>query len=213
MTLETWLAYVAAVLLFMGAPGPSHLLMVSVAMGNGFRRSLATAAGDLSANALQMALAGLGLAGVLTASGRGFAVVKWLGVAWLVWLGVRQVRASFARAATAGPAASAPPARLWLAGFVTSAANPKAIVFFAALFPQFVDPSRPVAVQLLALGATYVVIDAAFLAGYGRAAGWLGERAGGSVRRWVDRLAGAGLIATAAVIGLRSARAGAQGDA
>ena len=209
MTLETWLAYVATVLLFMSTPGPSHLLMVSVGMSNGFRRSLATAAGDLAANALQMTLAGLGLAGVLMASGHGFAVLKWLGVAWLVWMGARQIRASYRSAATVGHAAPASPSRLWLAGFVTSAANPKAIVFFAALFPQFVDPARPVPVQLLTLGATYIAIDAAFLAGYGRAAGWIGERAGGRVRRWADRLAGAGLIATALVLGLRSTRASA----
>ena len=92
-----------------------------------------------------------------------------------------------ARAASAGPAVPAPSSRLWLAGFVTSAANPEAIVFFAALFPQFVDPSRPVAVQFLMLGATYLAIDAVLLAG-------------------------AGPIATAVVIGLRSTRAGAQGS-
>lgn len=160
MTFETWLAYIAVVLLFMSTPGPSHLLMVSVGMTNGFRRSLATAGGDLTANALQMTLAGLGLAGALMASGHGFAIVKWLGVTWLVWMGVRQFRASFRHAAPAGRAAPASPMRLWLAGFVTSAANPKAIVFFAALFPQFIDPTRPVAPQLLALGATYLFMDA-----------------------------------------------------
>ena len=207
MTLETWLAYVATVLLFMSTPGPSQLLMMSVAMSNGFRRSLANAAGDLSANALQMTLAGLGLAGVLMASGHGFAAVKWLGVAWLVWMGVRQIRASFSRTAAAGRTAPATPSRLWLGGFVTSAANPKAIVFFAALFPQFIDPARPVPAQLATLGATYLVIDGAFLAGYGRAASWLGERASGSVRRWIDRLAGAGLIGAAVLLGLRSTKA------
>ena len=208
MSVESWIAYVATVLLFMSTPGPSHLLMASVGMSVGFRRSLATAAGDLSANAIRMALAGLGLASALMASRYGFAALKWLGVAWLVWMGVRQIRASFgSRPGAASPVRAASPGRLWTSGFVTSAANPKAVVFFAALFPQFVDPARDLAPQLLVLGATYVVIDGAFLCAYGAAARWAGARAGGRLHRWVDRVAGGGLIATAIVLGLRSGRA------
>ena len=65
MTTETWLLYVTTTLVFMSTPGPSHLLMLSTSMANGFRRSLATAAGDLTANALQMLAAGLGLAALM----------------------------------------------------------------------------------------------------------------------------------------------------
>ena len=207
MNPETWIAYVATVLLFMSTPGPSHLLMVSVGMSVGLRRSLAVAAGDLSANVLQMALAGLGLASVLMASRHGFAIVKWLGVAWLVWMGVKQIRASFGPRSGATAVRASSPGRLWTTGFVTSAANPKAVVFFAALFPQFIDPARELAPQLLVLGTTYVVIDAMFLCAYGAAAGWVGARAEGPLRRWVDRVAGGGLILTAIVLGLRSGRA------
>ncbi len=206
MTLELWIAYVATVLLFMSTPGPSHLLMVSVGMSVGFRRSLATAAGDLSANVIQMTLAGLGLASVLMASRYGFAIVKWLGVAWLLWMGVKQIRASFGPRAENGARHGSSLRRLWTTGFVTSAANPKAVVFFAALFPQFVEPTSSLAPQLLVLGATYVLIDAAFLCAYGKAAGWVGARAGGPLRGWMDRVAGGGLILTAIVLGLRSGR-------
>ncbi|MEP5090872.1 MAG: LysE family transporter, partial [Paracoccaceae bacterium] len=82
MTIETWALYVGTVLLFMCTPGPSHLLMLSVSASNGFQRSLVTAAGDLTANAIQIVLAGLGLAAALGASEYGFAVVKWLGVGY-----------------------------------------------------------------------------------------------------------------------------------
>ena len=69
MTTDTWLLYVGTVLIFMSTPGPSHVLMLSVSMSNGFHRSLATAAGDLSANSIQILLAGLGLAPLLPVPG------------------------------------------------------------------------------------------------------------------------------------------------
>ncbi len=92
MTIETWLTYVAAVLLLMSTPGPSQLLMMSNSMANGFRRSLATAAGDLTANSLQMLAAGVGLGAIVLASERAFLAIKWLGVAYLVWMGISKIR-------------------------------------------------------------------------------------------------------------------------
>lgn len=204
MTIDNWLLYVGTVLLFMSTPGPSHLLMLSVSLSNGFHRSLATAAGDLSANAIQIALAGAGLAAVVTSSSRAFAVVKWAGVAYLVWMGVRQILASYRTGGDDVPAARATPGALWLRGFVTSAANPKAVVFFAALFPQFLDPGAPLPTQIVILGLTYILIDGAFLAVYGKGAGWLGARLHSRHRPMVDRGAGACLIAAAVLLGLRT---------
>ena len=91
MTLETWTIYVAAVLALMITPGPSQLLMLSNSAAHGFRRSLATAVGDLTANACQMLAAGLGLAAILAATENALLIVKWLGVAYLIWLGVRMI--------------------------------------------------------------------------------------------------------------------------
>lgn len=207
MSLDTWLAYVATVLLFMCTPGPSHLLMLSTSMANGFRRSVATAAGDLTANAVQMTAAGLGLATLLIASQTAFSVVKWLGVAYLVWLGVRMIRRSFGDARDAGEGPRATPAQLWFQGFVTSAANPKAVVFFAALFPQFIEPHAALVPQILILGATYLFIDATFLCAYGATASWLATRLRGPIRSWLDRIAGTSLIGAAVLLGLKSAPA------
>lgn len=204
MTVDLWLAYVVTVLALMSTPGPSHLLMLSNAMAHGFGRSTATAAGDLSANVLQILAAGFGLAALLVASQSAFAVVKWAGVAYLVWLGVRQIRRSFRPLGELAHARRASLRALWLQGFVTSAANPKAVVFFAALFPQFLDAQAPLGPQLAVLGATYVALDGAFLASYGLGAGYLGRHLSGRWRAWADRLSGAGLIVAAVLLSLKT---------
>lgn len=204
MTIETWLLYVGTVLVFMSTPGPSHLLMLSTSMANGFQRSLATAAGDLSANAIQIVLAGFGLAAVITSSQHGLTVVKWMGVAYLVWLGVRQIVASFRTAAGSQHSRQASARLLWFRGFVTSASNPKAVVFFAALFPQFLNPAQPLSLQIAILGVTYLVVDGLFLAAYGKGAAWLAARLRGQQRAWVNRGAGASMIGAAVLLALRA---------
>ena len=93
---------------------------------------------------------------------------------------------------------------LWTQGFLTSAANPKAVVFFAALFPQFISRGGTLWVELLVLGATYIAIDASFLCAYGAGAGWLAEKLRGPARAWLDRLAGSGLIGAALLLGLKT---------
>lgn len=204
MTFGTWLLFVGTVLLFMSTPGPSHLLMLSVSMSNGFRRSLATAAGDLSANAIQILLAGLGLAAIVTTSRYGFAIIKWAGVSYLIWVGVRQILASF-KAKSSSP--DIPPIslrHLWFRGFVTSAANPKAVVFFAALFPQFLNPQASLFPQIAVLGITYIAIDGCFLALYGKSASWMAHKLRSHHKVWVDRAAGTSLIAAAVLLGFRT---------
>lgn len=204
MTTDTWLLYVGTVLIFMSTPGPSHVLMLSVSMSNGFHRSLATAAGDLSANSIQILLAGLGLAAVVTGSRYGFAIIKWVGVSYLVWVGIRQIVASYRGYAGSQDVPITSLRSLWIRGFVTSAANPKAVVFFAALFPQFLDPQHSLAPQIAILGATYIVIDGCFLASYGKGASWLARKLHSQYKVWVDRAAGASLIAAAVLLGLRA---------
>jgi len=204
MTVETWLLNVGTVLIFMSTPGPSHLLMLSVSLSNGFHRSLATAAGDLTANTIQILLAGLGLGAVIAASRYGFAAIKWAGVAYLVWIGIRQVIGSFRGRSDSLAMRAASRRQLWLRGFVTSAANPKAIVFFAALFPQFLNPHRSLAAQMAILGASYIVIDGCVLAFYGKGASWISQKIRRSHDHWVERAAGASLVAAAVLLGLRS---------
>lgn len=204
MSFELWLVYVATVLALMSTPGPSQLLMLSNAMANGFGRSVFTAFGDLTANALQMLAAGLGLAAALASSAAALTVVKWLGVAYLVWLGLRMIlKAGHGATRAAAPRASR--RTLWLQGFATSAANPKAVVFFAALFPQFISAEAAFWPQFLILAATYIVLDGAFLCAYGLGAAWVARRFRGAARLWIERAGGAFMIAAAALLGLRTA--------
>lgn len=203
MTWQTWLTYLAAVLLLMSTPGPSQLLMMSNSMANGFRRSLATAAGDLSANILQMLAAGIGLGAVVVASETAFSFIKWLGVAYLVWMGVEKWRT--AGRGKLGNATTASVRSLYLQGFVTSAANPKAVVFFAALFPQFISSHSPFWPQYGILSVTYVSLDALFLTVYGSSAGWIAERLSAAAKANLDRVSGGFLITAAVLLGLKSA--------
>lgn len=206
MPIETWTLYVGTILLFMSTPGPSHLLMISVSMSNGFRRSLATAAGDLSANTMQIILAGFGLAVVVTNSRYGFQIVKWAGVCYLVWIGVRKIIDSVKSKSLGQSAQSVSLRTLWFRGSITSAANPKAIVFFAALFPQFLDSEAPLVPQVAILGVTYILIDGMFLATYGRTASWIAQKVREKSKAWIDRVAGLSLIVAAILLGLRTTK-------
>lgn len=205
MTFDTWMIYVATVLALMSTPGPSQLLMLSNSGTHGFRRSLATAAGDLTANALQMLAAGLGLAAIIAASSAALTVIKWAGVAYLIFLGVRMIRkAKPDDPDTAQSTKTVSLKNLWMQGFLTSAANPKAVVFFAALFPQFISADAPFWPQLLILSATYIAIDGMFLSTYGFSAEWIAKRFKGSAKVWIERAGGSFMVIAAVLLGLKS---------
>ncbi|WP_170333841.1 LysE family translocator [Ruegeria arenilitoris] len=204
MSFDIWITYVATVLLLMSTPGPSQLLMLSNSATNGLKRGIFTATGDLTANLLQMLAAGLGLAAIIAASGAALAVIKWLGVAYLLFLGVKMILKADRKAAQATPRASRK--SLWMQGFITSAANPKAVVFFAALFPLFIDGALPFWPQFAILSVTYLTIDGLFLTAYGGSASWLATRLKGSARLWLDRAGGGFMILAALLLGLKSLR-------
>lgn len=202
MPLEIWLGFVALALTFLITPGVSHILMLSNSLTYGPRRAMATGLGDLSANILQMLAAGLGMAAVIAAAPHVFTAVKWVGVAYLVYLGVKMMRtANFAPTVNASPVSRS---ALYRQGFVTSGANPKAIMFFAALFPQFISPDLPFWPQQLILMATYLTLDGAFLALYGISAGAISNRVSGQGMRWINIISGAMIIAGAVILALKT---------
>ncbi|SEN19809.1 Threonine/homoserine/homoserine lactone efflux protein [Roseovarius tolerans] len=200
MTLETYLLYLGVVAAFFATPpDTSQLLIISNSLRHGLRRSLATVAGDLSANAIQMTLAAFGLTAVIATNADALWIVKWAGVAYLAWIGVRLL---LARPETTAPDA-APGGRLFRQGFVTSSANPYAVVFFGALFPQFINPGQPIWPQLLILGLTYLVVDGLILLLWG----WAATRTLGRVRRltgiWINRVSGCLMIGAAVLLGFK----------
>ena len=205
MTFETWSFYVLTVLALMSTPGPSQLLMLTNSGVHGVRRAMSTAAGDLTANALQMLAAGLGLAALIAASGAALTVIKWAGVAYLIWLGVRMIRrAKPEDPQIVGARKQASLKTLWLQGFLTSAANPKAVVFFAALFPQFISTEAAFWPQFLVLSATYIVMDGLFLSAYGLGAGWVAARFKGAAKVWIERVGGGFMIGAAVLLGMKA---------
>ena len=203
LPLETVLAYVVTVLVLMSTPGPSHLLMLSNSATHTFKRATMTAFGDLSANTLQIIAAGAGLAAALLTSQTLFSVIKWMGVAYLFWLGLRLIL-NAGRNTSQQAAQKESLKKLYLQGFLTSAANPKAVVFFAALFPQFIDPAFPVWPQIATLGALYILIDGTFLMTYGVLADSIAKRFASGSKTWLDRMSGGALIISAILLGLKS---------
>ncbi|HAR53583.1 MAG TPA: LysE family translocator [Roseovarius nubinhibens] len=200
MLMETYLIYLAAVAVFFATPpDTSQLLIISNSVRYGLRRSAYTIAGDLTANSLQMTGAAFGLAAIIATSASAFVWIKWLGVAYLVWIGLQLILAKD-RPEDVAATASGQSARLFRQGFVTSMANPFAVVFFGALFPQFIDPMMPVLPQLLILGLTYLVVDGAILLLWG----WLGLRAAAALRRFsfglVNKICGALMIGAAMLL-------------
>lgn len=201
IALDTYLIYLGAVLIFFAhPPGPSQLLFIGGSIQHGVRGALPIMAGDLSANAVQILIAGFGLVSLISLSASVFGLIKWAGIAYLVWIGLAMVR----DAGRTGSARVTPPrGHLFRKGFLTSAANPYAVVFFAALFPQFIDPTIAVAPQILVLGATYLIIDGAILLLMGaiaaRLVAWLGSRA----EAILARVSGVGLIIAACALALR----------
>jgi len=157
MLLETYLAYLVVVGIFFATPpGPSQLLMISNSLSHGWKKSSATIAGDLIANSLQMLAAGYGVALLISESATVLYSIKWGGVIYLIYVGIKTYRA--VPTALTGNEISASSRRLFLQGFLTSASNPKAVLFFAALFPQFINPTEQILPQLIILGSTYLAI-------------------------------------------------------
>ena len=201
MSIDTYLVYLGVLAAFFTTPpDTSQLLVISNSLHHGLRKSMATVAGDLSANTVQMTLAAFGLTAVVVASADALWLVKWAGVAYLVWIGLRLMLSKPQGQAAVAAAAGG---RLFRQGFVTSSANPYAVVFFAALFPQFIDPARPVMPQLLILGVTYLVVDGVILILWG----WAATRTLGRVKRlagvWMTRVSGFLMIGAAVLLGLK----------
>ena len=200
---ETYLLYLAAVAVFFATPpDTSQLLIVSNSIRHGLRRSSFTIAGDLTANCLQMTGAAFGLAVVIATSAEAFQWIKWIGVIYLAWIGLWLLLSKEADGRVEA-GASGSMFRLYRQGFITSMANPFAVVFFGALFPQFIDPTAPILPQLLILGATYLVVDGVLLVAWG----WLGIRTADGLRRLssgiINKVCGGLMIGAAGLLAMK----------
>jgi threonine/homoserine/homoserine lactone efflux protein len=193
-----YLAFIAAVTVLMAIPGPNVALIVANSVAHGARYGLLTVAGTSSAMLLQLALVALGMTPLLAALGSGFEVLRWIGVVYLVYLGIAQWRAP-AVDLTRTPPERKSPRRMFSRALLVSMTNPKTLLFYGAFFPQFVSAERPFLPQVLLLSATFVAIavlvDGSWALVAARARHLLAAR--GRLR---NRIAGGMLIGAGAVL-------------
>lgn len=162
MTLTTYLLYLTAVALLILTPGPTMLMCMTTSLNHGSRKAMTSAAGSVSAVLCVMLLSALGLGALLAASEATFIGAKVLGAAYLIYLGVKTFR-SEAAVLQVNPARAAEPGTsrrsFFLRGFLVGASNPKAVLFFAAFFPQFLNPAAPFVPQFAILALTFMAFE------------------------------------------------------
>lgn len=202
MSLQTWLLFCATEAALCFTPGPAVLLVISQSLSRGAGAGLAASVGILAANIAYFALSATGVAAVLLASSTVYAIVKWIGAAYLVGTGARLIlerrpddHSSPKMVASGGQARRS----ALSIGVLTQGVNPKALVFFTAILPQFINPAAPMWPQILVLGVSSVIIEFVVLCIYigtcHTARGWIGQR---RFARAVHRLGGVLLIAAGA---------------
>ena len=157
MSFENWAAFAAASAILLVIPGPTILLVVSYALGQGWRTALPMAVGVALGDFTAMTLSLLGLGAVLAASATLFTMLKWCGAAYLVWLGIKLWRAG--GALDAKPRTDAVSATKMLGhAWLVTALNPKGLTFFIAFLPQFIDPKLALLPQIGVFGATFLTL-------------------------------------------------------
>ena len=196
MDLGVWITYLVATVVLSVSPGPGVFSSISSGLHHGFRLGVWNGVGMQLANLSLMAIVALGLGAILLASETLFDLVKWVGVAYLVYLGIVTWRAP-ARAFEEDRDDEETTARgLFMRGFWVNITNPKGIIFFAAILPQFVDVSRPQLVQYAILALTTFVVDIVVMGGYTAAAAKvLGAMRDPAKLRWVNRGLGGAFVA------------------
>jgi homoserine/homoserine lactone efflux protein len=207
MTLKTWLLFLIMETALSLSPGPAVFYVVSQSIRD-LPRVLPATLGILSANAIYFALSATSLGALIAASARFFAIAKWAGAAYLVYLGIKSLRAaalSHAVALDERAASGGDRRRIYLGALTLQLSNPKALLFFLALLPQFIDPHQAVVSQMLILAATSMLPEFCILLGYG----WLSSRAAHAsarfgvtrgMNRWLAWIEGFGLLGCATLV-------------
>lgn len=165
MSFETWIAFTAATAVLLVIPGPTILLVISYALGQGWRTALPMAIGVALGDFTAMTLSMLGVGALLATSATIFTTLKWVGAAYLIYLGIKLFRAGGSLDAAPRKDATSALKMLGHAWLVT-ALNPKGITFFVAFLPQFLDPKADFWTQMLIFEATFVTLAFANALGY-----------------------------------------------
>ena len=200
MAQRTWLLFLLVSLGVVLTPGPAMLAILGHALARGARATLPVVVGNVLGAVVLMAASIAGLSAVLSAVPHALEALKWLGAGYLLWLGVRAIRAGGEPAADPDRVPSGP---ALFRGVLIALSNPKALLFFGAILPQFIDPGRPALPQFAAMAATFALLELAATGAVTFAAQSLApvlrQRA---VARRIHRAGGAILIGAAALVAL-----------
>ena len=161
MSFEQWLAFAGASAVLLAIPGPTILLVISYALGHGRKAAGATVTGVALGDFTAMTASMLGLGALLATSATLFTLLKWVGAAYLIYLGVKLWRAPVARGDSSVEAGSPPrekPLRIFLHTYVVTALNPKSIIFFVAFLPQFLNATQPILPQMIIFETTFLIL-------------------------------------------------------
>ena len=206
MTLETWAYYILTMLLLTSTPGPSVLFSVSNSLKGGIKKAFFGALGGTTAITGIMTLSFTGMGMIIMASEWMFNIIKWAGVAYLIYLGLSAILSKDEnyQVSNKDQAQQSYGATYW-SGFMVGASNPKAILFFTALFPQFIDPTASLWEQYLILSSTFILFEMSWLMIYAYSASkalpWL-QQSGRA--RMVNRITGGLFIGAGAVLATTS---------
>jgi threonine/homoserine/homoserine lactone efflux protein len=188
---STFALFVAAALALLLVPGPAVLYVVARSVDQGRPAGLASVLGVGIGSLVHIAFAAVGLSALLASSAAAFSVVKWLGAAYLIWLGLQRLLTQDEEEV---PVEVEPERllRVFLQGIIVNVLNPKTALFFLAFLPQFVDPARGAAwTQIVVLGATFVAVglctDSSYALLGGTAGDWLRRKSQGASFRWMRR--------------------------
>ncbi|RBO54520.1 LysE family translocator [Rhodovulum sp. BSW8] len=202
MPLDLWFAFAAASALLLMSPGPTVLLVLSYALSQGRRVAVAMALGVALGDLIAMTASLAGLGALVLASATLFSVLKWVGAAYLVWLGIKLLRSRPAalEEESGGVPEQRPARAIFAHAAMVTALNPKSIAFFIAFVPQFLRPEAPLAPQFATLIATFVGLAALNALSYALLADRLrAQIRRPSVLRWMTRAGGGALIGMGAL--------------
>ena len=206
MSLELWLAYLVACFLFAVTPGPAVLLTAGQAISRGFGAGFAVVLGTQLGNLAYFVVSAAGVGAILVTSETAFMVVKYAGAAYLIWLGVRTIIHAQGALNPAAPTRVPIWQHPFVQGLVNQLANPKSILFWGALFPQFVDfraDDQAIVLRFAILAATGIAADIIVLSTYGAIAARGGRfLASGPAAVWRERIAGVALIIVGGALSL-----------
>lgn len=195
MDIHTYLIFTLTTGIVILSPGATAILAASQGAGNGLQRSVWGILGVTCATALYFALSATGIASLIVASNTLFQIIKWVGVAYLIYLGCTAIFSKSGGLVVKATRAARSRTSLYGQGLLVEFSNPKALIFFSAILPQFIDTSAPITPQFLTMGVTSFALQMLIYGGYA----YMGDRlTQGEIKAWtvtlINKLAGGALI-------------------